>query len=985
MFKFSLQNTEVPHNITSDFYYCNYDINNYVESSLKSLISRYNLNYSAEIIDSISAQIILSLKNGLLSLTMVHEFEIANRAELLNEGSLLEDFIILTNTVEWKEYFLEKYPDIEHKISEIIDKRLEYCVFFLRKLNEDYPEINNSFKINITSDMIAGLELFKGDIHRGGKFVISVTFEEGSILYFKPRDSYNELFFMHILSLIQEKGKALNIEMPSILTREDYSWMSHLEYGNDFQTKAEVENFYEELGKTLCVFHALGTSDIIPDNLIITNNKIGFFDLECIISKPLLKNYDTVTGIFKESLMKTDALTGLLMIDGEYNSYLVSSIFFRLSNQETTYSNWDKESLSFEKKEGRAFTGIDTHVPQINNEYIDFNDTYYECVKKGFKEMYLFFIDNKEYFIEKMGEIPKKLRVILHATSVYTQLLRESIVPENLIDNTEFLEILDSFIQITYVDGMLVTPHTLKTSIARQFDTNDIPFFYFNTENGKLYDGNDRILCDDWQFDIVNYNKDRFASLNEEKLKLQIEILDLTTNYAFDLLGKECGIRKKQIFQKEIPFEIPVDTIKVTNEVHTKARAAAIKIADEILERKILHHGKINWISKVRESNNRYNISLLNYDLYDGVSGMCFVYLHLYNVTGDTRYQWAAESIFEELSDILLRRHQDNYYANLSPEILENIPVSPYYYPASLLYLLFQHPLLHTEKNIASIPIILNQLSFLLDSTKQNDFLLGTLGLLSMLLDLKKGFPIHYREQLESLINKCIEKLEKEAKKVENKLLWESIDNDTVKDFGGFAHGSSSAALVISKVKALHKDIDIKIDEILNHDRSFYDKEMEGWIDNREDIISSRDSAAWCHGSAGIGLGRLLLSEYYTDDIIEDEIAVARENIIKHGIGYNQCICHGDLGNLEVLYAMALKAGDERQQIKVLTYIDKIAEKVLNGEVLREGNEGTTEVLGLFTGVVGQVFQFLRFSAWEKVPSILCLELPNNLNKILHE
>jgi lantibiotic modifying enzyme len=191
-------------------------------------------------------------------------------------------------------------------------------------------------------------------------------------------------------------------------------------------------------------------------------------------------------------------------------------------------------------------------------------------------------------------------------------------------------------------------------------------------------------------------------------------------------------------------------------------------------------------------------------------------------------------------------------------------------------------------------------LSFLLDSTKQNDFLLGTLGLLSMLLDLKKGF-LTYREQLESLINKCIEKLEKEAKKVENKLLWESIDNDTVKDFGGFAHGSSSAALVISKVKALHKDIDIKIDEILNHDRSFYDKEIEGWIDNREDIISSRDSAAWCHGSAGIGLGRLLLSEYYTDDIIEDEIAVARENIIKHGIGYNQCICHGDLGNLEVL------------------------------------------------------------------------------------
>ncbi len=56
--------------------------------------------------------------------------------------------------------------------------------------------------------MIAGLELFKGDIHRGGKFVISVTFEEGSILYFKPRDSYNELFFHAYIVINSGKRKS---------------------------------------------------------------------------------------------------------------------------------------------------------------------------------------------------------------------------------------------------------------------------------------------------------------------------------------------------------------------------------------------------------------------------------------------------------------------------------------------------------------------------------------------------------------------------------------------------------------------------------------------------------------------------------------------------------------------------------------------------------------------------------------------------------
>lgn len=58
---------------------------------------------------------------------------------------------------------------------------------------------------------------------------------------------------------------------------------------------------------------------------------------------------------------------------------------------------------------------------------------------------------------------------------------------------------------------------------------------------------------------------------------------------------------------------------------------------------------------------------------------------------------------------------------------------------------------------------------------------------------------------------------------------------------------------------------------------------------------------------------------------------------------------------------------------------------VLSGLDLLEGDQGTTEVLGMFTGKTGIAYQFLRFFDWSKTPSVLCLEVSHKLNKVLHE
>ena len=58
---------------------------------------------------------------------------------------------------------------------------------------------------------------------------------------------------------------------------------------------------------------------------------------------------------------------------------------------------------------------------------------------------------------------------------------------------------------------------------------------------------------------------------------------------------------------------------------------------------------------------------------------------------------------------------------------------------------------------------------------------------------------------------------------------------------------------------------------------------------------------AWCHGAPGIGLGRLASLPCLGELEMRQEIAVALETTRAQGFGYNHSLCHGDLGNLDLL------------------------------------------------------------------------------------
>ena len=98
------------------------------------------------------------------------------------------------------------------------------------------------------------------------------------------------------------------------------------------------------------------------------------------------------------------------------------------------------------------------------------------------------------------------------------------------------------------------------------------------------------------------------------------------------------------------------------------------------------------------------------------------------------------------------------------------------------------------------------------------------------------------------------------------------------------------------------------------------------------------------------------------------EIQAAVHSTREEGFGQSHCLCHGDLGNLELLR----KAGEADEA-------DRLAARILiriEQEGPRCGASTDNEIPGLMTGLAGIGYGLLRAAALDRVPSVLTLETP---------
>jgi type 2 lantibiotic biosynthesis protein LanM len=992
MFKFNLDECVDISSIEADYFYAIYQINEFIDIELSKRILKLEFCIESKIDfkTSILNQTILFLKDNFLSFVLVHEYEIAKKGSVLvgiTEEDIFKDFILLTASQEWLEYFFEKYPIIQLRIEKFVNQAIDYFDYFFTKIVNDYSRFDLHFGIK---GKIRDVKLFLGDLHNGNKHVFRIDFLTNASLFFKPRNFLNESFLGKVVDFYNQLD-TVDFILPKSLSTNDYCWVSQLEYKNNFLTNQEIDEFYINQGKLLFIFHLLGTVDIIPDNLIISNNKPGYFDLECLIARPKYLVKESVIYMFEESVMKIGMLPDWMM-NNNFERDVLSSTFFELNNQRIKSKAWKKKESNFEYVDSfESFSREeDKHLPKINNKYIELNEDLLKNVLNGFTSFYNLTIKNKallkDFFLENSNFSNHKFRILFHPTSIYSLLYREINIPENLQNSTVIDSVIETLVGITKTDNYFVEDKVLIQSIKNQIYNLDIPY-YWTDSNGILYDGNNEIITNDWEFNPMEFIIDRLEILNNSNLKFQLEIIQKSCNFALEMKGLYTGKGSFLNAEDNILFN-EINSNKI-DAVKLKLLNSAIKIGDTLNNTLFEIDNKINWISKVRDpADGRYGVLPLNYDLYDGQSGVGLFYLYLYKYAKKTIYKENALKIYNQIDGATISMIKSGYYDNVSEDYLNNFSISPYSHPMSFVYLSIHVKEVLGEKYIhwSTIDLIFDQIKLILPQVKNCDYLLGLSGLVDFLLNMKKEITIeNLITKIDDIVRICLIIISEEAHVKSDYASWVFYDAGTEdkNKLGGFSHGTAGISYVLFKSMFFIEDENIKsiANQALNFDRSFYDEKINGWLDRR-DLGETFDSTAWCHGSGGVGLGRLLTKQFYNDDILSKEINIAKNNLVKNGFLGNQCICHGDFGNLEILKGLSNKHENDSF---IWDYLDKLCDDFSLNKKLNCGDGGQMELLGLFMGYSGFGYQMLRFYDWKNTPSVLCLETPNTLNYELHE
>jgi lantibiotic modifying enzyme len=114
---------------------------------------------------------------------------------------------------------------------------------------------------------------------------------------------------------------------------------------------------------------------------------------------------------------------------------------------------------------------------------------------------------------------------------------------------------------------------------------------------------------------------------------------------------------------------------------------------------------------------------------------------------------------------------------------------------------------------------------------------------------------------------------------------------------------------------------------------------------------------------------------FLEDSVLRNEIDTALTTTLANGFGLSHILCHGDLGNLELLLEAAKAFPDSRWPGEV----DRLAAGILHS-IERDGwlcgNPMNLESPGLMTGISGIGYQLLRLFDPERMPSILTLAPP---------
>ena len=849
---------------------------------------------------------------------------------------------------------LDEYPVLARLLQQAADHAVASWSELIERLTADRSLIVDEILGEDPGPLVdAAFEA--GDLHGGGRSVALLRFADGSRLVYKPRPLAAHNHFNRVLDWYNRALPGLDLRVLRLLDRGGYGWVEFVRH-LPCATTAEVGNYYRRQGALLALLHSLAASDFHHENLVASGDQPVLVDLETLFhpSMPTATGaeWSETDGAYA-ALERSAIRVGLLpaVVWGEDGSSIDLSGVGGDRGELMPFKvvNWSGAGTDHMRvvRVQPEFPGSQNR-PQLDGADID-PSRHVGGLLAGFRQGYQAIMDRREQFAALLDLFAAdQTRVVVRPTQVYVTLLQESTHPDVMRDALDRDRIFD---QLWIRSAGDEPRERLISHELADLWTGDVPLFTTRPGSTDLWSSGGVRLPDALAESGLDRVQRLLAGMSDSDLRTQEWII------AASMATRPHGT-PDHIPQAEPALDSALDHRAAPPAADPdRLLAEARRLADRLIDGAYLGGGRSNWLGLEYVDGGRWRVHPLRVDLYNGFPGVALFLGQLAGLTGDQRYAEHAALTLGEVPRIV------DAMAELPADQRSALPGGAAF--AGLGGLAYALGRLRDVLDEPQLPGWLEQLVQLAGETVEHDEMLdvigGSAGCLAVMhtLDGVAGAP--------EVADRCAARLVERAEPQEVGVAWRTT-MDAIDPLTGFSHGAAGIGWALLRHAAVTGDQRCGWlgRQAFAFERAQYREDLANWPDHRV-LDDPRDGAplhAWCHGSVGVGLARVAAPD--PDEDMRRDLDLAVHSMLAAGPSTNHCLCHGELGNLELLARAGVAGALNRRAGTVLDQLETTGPRC--------GTPGGIPTPGLLVGLAGIGHGLLRLAFPQRVPSVLLLE-----------
>ncbi len=891
---------------------------------------------------------------AMISRTLALELNVARLEEKLHGETPQERFQSFAQRLKSPEVLqvlYEEYPLLARRLVMKVGQWVDTSLEFLQRLCADWEDICRVLSPGKEPGLLAAVRTSLGDVHRGGHAVMAARFSSGFKLIYKPRSLATDLHFQSLIEWVNAKGLQAPFRQTARVDRPGYGWVEYVE-AVTCTSEEQVRRFYRRQGGYLALLYVLEGTDFHFENIIASGEHPILVDLESLLH-PTLRVSDPAPESRREAELFDSVLRiGLLPQRAWEDQGSAGVDISGLGNPEghsgrrnaPAQEGAGTDQLLFTRRPGRFRRGL--NLPTLNGADVDLLQ-YHEAVVDGFTEVYEVLSRHQEELVGEHALLGRlmdaEVRVLLRPTYIYKAMLLESLHPDLLrdaLDRDRFLERLglyvDRFPFLTQIS------HTERESIER----GDVPLFTTYPDSRSVWSGPGEEIAHVFDETGLERVLKRLSQLGPKDLQRQTWLI--RASFTTVAISSD-------------PLRLPRYTPEASREPATRERllTAARAVGDRLEALAVRGGADCSWFGVSLGWDRRWRLAPLGLDLYGGLPGVALFLAFLGELTSEPRYTELAKGAMRTLA------HKQEDPRSQLASVGGFLGWGGVIYACTQLSRLWKRPDL-LDRAQTCVPL----LEALVAKDDAFDVLGGAAGGILALAALHHAMP---SERVVAAARRCGQHLLAHAHQQEQGLGWLSrMEPDAA--LTGFSHGVAGIACALLEVGSLTGEARFTeaAREALRYERSLFSSQQGNWPDLRGNHAEQRFKTSWCHGSTGIGLGRLASLRHMDDEQVRQELTAALADTRAMGLGRDHSLCHGDFGSLELLLSARAAMGEAVPGAEVDAWVAVVLAGIEQHGWL-SGVPLGVETPGLMVGLAGMGYELLRLAEPLQVPSVAVL------------